>query len=138
MHVTGRYLCYLLERFGWYAERDDTYIIRWVDGAARDVSAILTQIVRYKEQFVSNKFQMLVTVLYEEQCGIVRINDRKKFELVQNSALRSSVIGVATEIRAPSCQCTSHKVRGEGPEERESSMAEAQGRITQMKKAFSE
>ena len=35
---------------------------------------------------MSNKFQMLVTALYEEQCGIVLINDREKFELVQNSA----------------------------------------------------
>ena len=40
----------------WNWERGETYITRWVYGAAGDVSAMLTQIDRYEEQFVSNKF----------------------------------------------------------------------------------
>ena len=66
----------------WNCECCETYITRWVDEAAGDVSAMLTQIQRHKEQFVSNKFQMLVTTLYEEQCGIVLINAILTSELV--------------------------------------------------------
>ena len=85
----------------WNMERDETYIMEWVDDAASDVRAMLTSIDRYEEQFVWYKFQMLVTVLNEEQCGIVLINDRKKFEFVQSSecTLRSCMSGIATEIR---------------------------------------
>ena len=43
-----------------------------------DVTAMPTQIDRYKGQFVSNKFQMLVTVLYEMQYVIVLINARER------------------------------------------------------------
>ena len=62
--------------------RDETHTIRWVDGAASDVNAILTQINRSNEQLLSNKFLMLVTTLYEEQLGIVLTNARKKFAFV--------------------------------------------------------
>ena len=54
------------------------------DDADREVNAMLTQISRSKEHFVSMKFQWLVTALCKEQGGIVRINTRKKFDFVQN------------------------------------------------------
>ena len=38
---------------------DETYILRWTDNTVSDVSAMLTQIDRYKEQFVSIKFRDL-------------------------------------------------------------------------------
>ena len=66
-------------------EGGETHIIRWFDGAASDVNAILTQINRSKEQSLSNKFQMLVTTLYEEKSDIVLTKARKKFEFVTTS-----------------------------------------------------
>ena len=68
---------------------DETYIIRWADDTVSYVSAMLTQIDRYKEQFVSIKFQWLVTTLYEEQGGIDESNEidnaGKKCEFVTTS-----------------------------------------------------
>ena len=68
----------------WNWERDENCIIRWVDDAASDESAMLTKIDRYEEQFVFNKFQRLVTTVHEEQSGIVFINAREKIEFGQN------------------------------------------------------
>ena len=68
---------------------DETYIIRWPDDTVSYVSAMLTQIDRYKEQFVSSKFQWIVTTLYEEQGGIDESNESdnagKKCEFVTTS-----------------------------------------------------
>ena len=83
------------------------------------MSAMLALIDRYEERFVLNKFQRLVTTLYEEQCDIVFSSTRTKFG-VENSGYNS----VLRE-----CECAPHEVCGEGPEEREGSMAnEAESR----------
>ena len=69
----------------WNWEWCDTCIIRSVDGAASDVSAMLTQTDRYKEQFVSNKFQRCKITLEQWQCGIVLIKTGKRFQFVTTS-----------------------------------------------------
>ena len=95
---------------------------------------MLTQIDRYKEQFVSIKLQRLVTTSYKERCGFVLINAGKKSEFVTTSEC------TVEKLREWYCnrfaqECTLHKVRGEGPEERKFD-GEAQGRISQLSQAF--
>ena len=99
----------------------------WVDGAKDHVSATLAQINRYKEQFVSNKFQTLVITLYEEQCGIVLISTEKKFEFVTTSdctieKLRERYCNTDVCTHLVSVHCTRFAVRNLR-RERESSMS---------------
>ena len=122
-------------------EGGETHIIRWVDGAPSDVNAILTQINRSKEQFLSNKFQMLVTTLYEEQGGIVLTNARKKFEFVTTSEctvekLSELYCNRALCTRLLSVHCTRFAVRDLRRERETEFDVEEQGRITQLSQAF--
>ena len=73
-----------------------------LDGANDGVSAMLTQINRSKEQFVSIKFQKFVKTLCKEQGGSVHINARMEYEFVKTSECASekvAVSGTATQIR---------------------------------------
>ena len=84
-------------------ERDETSFDGF-DGANDSVSAMLTQIDKSKEQFVSIKFQKLVITLCKEQGGIVHINARKKYELVKASECASE------KLREWYCNRDSHKM----------------------------
>ena len=69
-------------------ERDETSFDGFA-GANDSVSAMLTQIDRSKEQFVSINFQKLVITLCKEKGGIVLTNARKKYEFVKTSECAS-------------------------------------------------
>ena len=82
-----------------------------------------------------NRLKRHATTLYKEQGGIVLIKAGKTSEFVTTSECTVEKLREWYCNRDLRKKCTLHKVRGEGPEEREFD-GEAQGRTTQLSQAF--